>query len=70
LHCAEQGLARATLTHLADELLVVAQGLQMDRWQVSAQDIGVAADRWAKHQKRNKRARTGKWSRQWFIGKR
>jgi site-specific recombinase XerD len=67
LHCAEQGLSRPTLAHLASELLIVAQGLHMGKRQISAQEIGVAADHWARHQKRHKRARTGNWSRRWFI---
>ncbi|ANB76380.1 integrase [Paraburkholderia phytofirmans OLGA172] len=67
LHCAEQGLSRATLAYLASELLVVAQRLHMGRRQVSAQEIEAAADRWARHQTRHKRARTSKWSRQRFI---
>ena len=67
LHCAEQGLARATLAQMASELLVVARRLHVDRRRVSIREIEVTADRWACYQKRRKRARTTDWSRQRFI---
>jgi hypothetical protein len=68
IHCAGQGLAQATLQHIANESLVIAGRLNLigDR-QISIAEIETAADEWSRHQQRLQRAGCSKWSRDRFI---
>ena len=50
-HCASQGLARATLQHYAQELLVVAKRIDITVGEaIGSSAIEEAADRWAREQ--------------------
>lgn len=67
-HCADQGMARATLLRIARELLVISSHIDLETQpQISVEQIEVAAGRWARHQKRRHRAHCLTWSRQLFI---
>jgi hypothetical protein len=66
-HCAGQGLARETLLHIARELLVVAERIDVTVGrQVARREIEVAAGKWMRHQKK-RRAGKGEWSRRLFV---
>ena len=68
IHCADQGLAHATLLHVANELLVVADRIDLTaERQISLPEIEAAADGWSQYQKRRHRAHCQKWSRERFI---
>ena len=68
IHCADQGLAHATLLHVANELLVVAGRVDLTaERQISLAEIEAAADEWSRYQKRRRRAHCSKWSRERFI---
>ena len=57
IHCANQGLAHATLLGVARELLVVARRIDLTaNRRFNLQEIEAAADRWFRHQKRRRRA--------------
>lgn len=67
-HCASQGLARATLQHYAQELLVVAERIDIAVGEViGSSAIEAAADRWAGEQHQRQRAHGRRWSRELFI---
>jgi len=67
-HCAGLGLARETLLRIARELLVVAERIDVTLGrQVTGREIGVAAGKWMRHQRKRRRAGRGEWSRQLFI---
>jgi hypothetical protein len=67
-HCASRGLARATLQHYAQELLVVAERIDITVGEVIGPlAIEVAADRWAREQHQGQRAHGRQWSRELFI---
>jgi integrase/recombinase XerD len=67
-HCASQGLARATLQHYAQELLVVAERIDIASGEViGSSAIDVAADRWAREQHQHHRTHGLRWSRELFI---
>jgi hypothetical protein len=68
-HCAAQGMARTTLTSLATELSVVAQRLAIsgDDGPIGHQQIAVAAERWARYQRRRGRSRGLRWPRERFV---
>jgi len=67
-HCASQGLARATLQHYAQELLVVAERIDITVGEViGSSAIEAAADRWAREQHQRQRAHVRRWSRELFI---
>jgi integrase/recombinase XerD len=67
-HCVEAGAARESVLHLASELLLVAQRLDIDGIRaVTPEEIGSAADRWVRHQRRHGRIRTARFSRQRFV---
>jgi hypothetical protein len=67
-HCAAQGLARETLLHIARELLVVAERLDVTAGQqITRLEIEAAAGKWVRHQRRRRRGGRGEWSRQLFI---
>jgi site-specific recombinase XerD len=64
-HCVEAGAARESVLHLASELLLVAQRLDIDGTRaVTPEEIGSAAVR---HQRRHGRIRTARFSRQRFV---
>ncbi len=68
IHCVDQGLAHATLLHVANELLVVAGRIDLTaERQISIAEIEAAADAWSRYQQRRQRARCPKWSRERFI---
>lgn len=67
-HCYDQGMAHATLQRRAQELLVVAERIDI----TVAEEIGpsvieAAAGRWAREQHKRKRAQGLRWSRELFI---
>jgi len=67
-HCADQGLAHATLLRLANELLVVAGRIDLTAERpISLPEIEAAADGWSRYQNRRHRAHCQKWSRGRFI---
>jgi integrase/recombinase XerD len=67
-YCAGLGLARETLLRIARELLVVAERIDVTLGrQVTVREIGVAAGKWMRHQRKRRRAGQGEWSRQLFI---
>ena len=68
IHCADQGLAQATLLHVADELMVIAGRIDLTgECPISLAEIEAAADEWSRYQKRRHRAHCQKWSRERFI---
>lgn len=67
-HFAEAGAARESVLHLASELLLIAQRLNIDDPRaITREEIGSAADRWVRHQRRLRRIRTARFSRQRFV---
>jgi site-specific recombinase XerD len=67
-HRAEQGTAKTTLIGIARELLIVSQNLPIPFHQkISAEEIEVAACRWARRQQRLHRAHVQRWSRELFV---
>ena len=67
-HCANHGLARATLQRYAQELLIVAE--RIDITSVGATEpstIEAAADRWAHEQQERRRVHGRRWSRELFV---
>ncbi len=67
-HCASQGLSRATLQHYAQELLVVAERIDIASGEViGSSAIEAAADRWAREQHQHHRTHGLRWSRELFI---
>jgi site-specific recombinase XerD len=66
--CAEQGMAKSSLTSLATELLVVVRQLELGAQQnvVTVRQIDTAAERWARHQRRCGRSRGLHWSHERF----
>lgn len=68
-HCADQGMAHATLAHTANELLVIARRLDIERseqW-ITSEHIEAAATRWAQHQRRRGRCSGLRWSHDRFV---
>jgi hypothetical protein len=67
--CADQGMAKSTLTSLATELLVVVQQIDLTTNQkpVTARQINTAAERWARHQRRRGRSHGLRWPRERFV---
>jgi integrase/recombinase XerD len=68
-HCADQGMAKNTLTSLATEMLVVVQQMDLATNQkpVTSQQINAAAERWARHQRRRRRSHGLRWPRERFV---
>jgi len=67
-HCAAGGAARESVLHLASELLVVAQRLDINGTRaISTEEIATAAARWVRHQRRRGRISTARYSRQRFV---
>lgn len=67
-HCAAGGAARESVLHLASELLVVAQHLDINGARtISPEEIATAAGRWVRHQRRRGRISTARYSRQRFV---
>jgi site-specific recombinase XerD len=67
-HCADQGMARNTLQHIAQELLVIADCIDVTAGQtVGLRDIEAFAARWAREQQRRHRAQELRWSRGLFV---
>ena len=67
-HCAGQGMAHATLQRYAQELLVVAERIDITGSEViESSVIDVAADRWAREQRRRQRVDGLRWSRELFV---
>jgi hypothetical protein len=67
-HCAAGGAARESLLHLASELLVVAQHLNINgTCAISTEEITTAADRWVRRQRRRGRISAARYSRQRFV---
>lgn len=68
-HCAHQGMAQGTLTHAANELLVIVRRLDLAAAEgpIKPQQIEVAAERWARYQRRRGRCRGLRWSRERFV---
>jgi integrase/recombinase XerD len=67
-HCAEQGMARATLLSVANEVRVIAGRLDItDDKPITHEQIRTAADNWARRQRRSGRSSQLRWSRERFI---
>jgi integrase/recombinase XerD len=67
-HCAGQGMAHATLRRYAQELLVVAERIDITGSEViESSIIDVAADRWAREQHQRQRVDGLRWSRELFV---
>src|SRR5438876_7686411 len=68
-HCADQGMAQSTLTHVANELLIIVRRLDVSTAErpITRQQIEVAAERWARHQRRRGRCHGLRWSRERFT---
>jgi integrase/recombinase XerD len=67
-HCAGYGAAHATLLRIARELLVIAERIDVTSGRmVSRQDVELAAQRWARFQRRRRRVHGPRWSRYLFI---
>src|SRR5260370_19295086 len=66
-HCADQGMAYGTLISKANELLVIARRLDLSVAIVTREQINIAADRWARHQRRRGRCDGLRWSRERFA---
>jgi integrase/recombinase XerD len=67
-HCAGQGMAHATLQRCAQELLVVAERIDITVGEViESSVIDAAADRWVREQHQRQRVGGPRWSRQLFI---
>ena len=67
-HFAAGGAACESVLHLASELLVVAQRLDINGTRaISTEEIATAADRWVRHQRRRGRISTARYSRQRFV---
>jgi len=67
-HCASQGLARATLQRYAQELLVVAERIDITTGEAIAPSaVEAAAEHWARKQQQRQRVRGVRWSRELFI---
>ena len=67
-HCVESGAARDSVLRRASDLLLVAQRLDIDgAGAIGPEEIGAAADRWVRHQRRHGRIRTARFSRQKFV---
>ncbi len=67
-HCANQGLAGATLLRHARELLVIAERIDITIGEtVGTPAIEAAADRWAREQHDRHRVQDLQWSRKLFV---
>ena len=67
-HCASQGLARATLQRHAQELLVIAERIDINIGvAISPSIIEAAADCWAVEQHQGRRTQGLQWSRELFV---
>src|SRR5262249_48750424 len=67
-HCTGQGMAHATLQRYAQELLVVAERIDITGSEViESSVINVAADRWAREQHQRQRVDGLRWSRELFA---
>jgi len=67
-HCAGGGMAHATLQRYAQELLVVAERIDITvGGAIDSAVIEAAADRWAREQQRRQRAGGLRWSRELFV---
>jgi len=67
-HFASGGAARESVLHMASELLVVAQRLDLSGVRaITSGEIGSAADRWVRHQRRHRHISAARYSRQRFV---
>ena len=67
-HCADQGMAQASVIQQANELLVIVQRLDLVSDQlITRQQIAAAATRWARYQRRRGRCRGLRWPRERFM---
>jgi len=65
---AEEGAARDTLVRLARELLVVVRELDLtSSYLITLAAVETVAGRWARQQRRRRRARTLQWPRVFFC---
>jgi site-specific recombinase XerD len=66
---AEDGAAPETLVRVARDLVVVVQELDLSSTShvITLAAVEAAAERWAKQQRRRRRARTLQWSRTFFL---
>ena len=67
-HCAGQGMAHATLQRYAQELLVVAERIDITTGDaIGSSTIEAAAGRWAREQRQRQPVRGRRWSRELFV---
>ena len=68
IHCANEGMARETLLHLASEMLIIAQRIDIGAGQlIDASEVESAADCWIDYQRRQHRIIESRFSRERFI---
>ena len=68
IHCSNEGLARATLLHLASEMLIIARRINIEGGRlIDAGEIETAADCWIIYQRRHHRISGSRFSRERFI---
>ena len=67
-HCASQGLARTTLQRYAQELLVIAERIDITTGDaIGSSVIEAAASRWAREQRQRQPVRGRRWSHELFV---
>jgi integrase/recombinase XerD len=68
IHCANEGMAQATLLQLAPEMLVIARRINIEGGRfIDAAEVEDAGDRWIRYQRRHHRIRGSRFSRERFI---
>ena len=68
IHCSNEGMARATLLHLASEMLIIARRINIEGGRlIDAEEVEAAADCWIRYQRRHHRISGSRFSRERFI---
>jgi len=67
VHRQKDGTSLATLRRIARELVVIVGKMDLEPTTISLDAIEIAAERWARHQKRHGRAGQHRWSRDLFV---
>lgn len=69
IHCANEGMARATLLNLASEMLIIARRINIEGGRlIDAAEVEAAADCWIRYQRRHHQISGSRFSRERFIG--
>lgn len=68
VHCANEGMAKTTLLHLASEMLIIARRINIESGRlIDAEEIEAAADCWVRYQHRHHQISGPRFSRERFI---